>query len=43
MEKHMVVHTLIFADISGGLGINVFAFLSQLISFGIVFVLLWKW
>ena len=39
----MVVHTLIFADLSGGLGINAFAFLSQLISFGIVFVLLWKW
>ena len=39
----MVVHTLIFADLSGGLGINAFAFLSQLISFGIVFVILWKW
>ncbi len=26
-----------------GLGINTFALLSQLISFGIVFVLLWKW
>jgi len=27
----------------GGLGINALAFLSQLVSFGIVFFLLWKW
>ena len=38
-----MVHTLILADFFGGLGINIFAFLSQLISFGIVFFLLWKW
>jgi F-type H+-transporting ATPase subunit b len=43
MEEHMVVHTLILADSSGGLGINLFAFISQLISFAIVFFLLWKW
>ncbi len=33
----------IFADLSSGLGINAIAFLSQLISFGIVFVILWRW
>lgn len=46
------MHTLIIAATqpdSGvgalltGLGINTWAFLSQLISFGIVFVLLWRW
>src|SRR6266571_4804064 len=26
-----------------GLGINAFAFLSQLVSFGIVFLILWRW
>lgn len=40
---HMVAHTLIFADISSGLGINALALLSQIISFGIVFVVLWRW
>ncbi len=40
---HAVVQTLIFADISSGLGINGLALLSQIISFGIVFVLLWRW
>jgi len=39
----MVVHTIIQADLLGGLGINTFAFLSQLISFGIVFLILWRW
>lgn len=37
------MHILIFADILGGLGINLLAFLSQLISFGIVFLILWRW
>ena len=27
----------------GGLGINAVAFLSQLVSFGIVFLILWRW
>ncbi len=40
---HAVVQTLIFADISSGLGINGLALLSQIISFGIVFVLLSRW
>jgi len=40
---HAVVQTLIFADISSGLGINVVALLSQIVSFGIVFVILWRW
>jgi F-type H+-transporting ATPase subunit b len=40
---HAVVQTLIFADISSGLGINTVALLSQIVSFGIVFVLLWRW
>lgn len=35
--------TLILADIGSGLGINAIAFLSQLISFGIVFIILWRW
>lgn len=39
----MHVTTLILADISSGLGINAIAFLSQLISFGIVFFILWKY
>lgn len=37
------MHTLILADIGSGLGINAVAFLSQLVSFGIVFLILWKW
>jgi F-type H+-transporting ATPase subunit b len=37
------VHIFIFADGGSGLGINAIAFLSQLISFGIVFVILWRW
>lgn len=35
--------TLLLADLSTGLGINTFAFLSQLISFGVVFLILWRW
>src|SRR5205085_4114939 len=30
-------------DLFTGLGINAFAFLSQLVSFGIVFYILWRW
>ena len=42
------IHTFVFADsgpgaISSGLGINAFAFLSQLITFGIVFFILWRY
>ncbi len=37
------MHIFIFADGGPGLGINAIAFLSQLISFGIVFVILWRW
>ncbi|TMD56129.1 MAG: F0F1 ATP synthase subunit B [Chloroflexi bacterium] len=43
MEEHIVVYTLIFADLFGGLGINTFNFLSQLFSFAIVFLILWRW
>jgi F-type H+-transporting ATPase subunit b len=34
---------LMLADLSSGLGINTLAFLSQLISFGFVFWILWRW
>jgi F-type H+-transporting ATPase subunit b len=37
------MYTPYFADLLGGLGINLWAFLSQLISFGIVFLILWRW
>ena len=37
------MHVTVFADLLGGLGINLLAFLSQLISFGIVFFILWRW
>src|SRR5947209_19353177 len=43
MEEHIVVYTLTFADFFGGLGINTFNFLSQLFSFAIVFLILWRW
>jgi F-type H+-transporting ATPase subunit b len=33
----------VLADLSSGLGINALAFLSQLVSFGVVFFLLWRW
>lgn len=32
-----------FGTLFSGLGINAWAFISQLVSFGIVFVLLWRW
>jgi F-type H+-transporting ATPase subunit b len=38
-----VVHTIMLADLLGGFGINLLAFLSQLVSFGIVFLILWRW
>jgi F-type H+-transporting ATPase subunit b len=38
-----VVQTIILADLLGGFGVNALAFLSQLVSFGIVFLLLWRW
>ncbi len=37
------MHIFIFADGGSGLGINALAFISQLISFGIVFYILWRW
>ena len=37
-----MAHTLIFADLFGGLGINAWNFLSQLISFAIIFLILWR-
>jgi F-type H+-transporting ATPase subunit b len=39
----LFAHVLFLADLSSGLGINALAFLSQLISFGVVFFLLWRW
>jgi F-type H+-transporting ATPase subunit b len=35
--------TIVLAESSGGLGINIWAFVSQLISFLVVLFLLWKW
>lgn len=37
------MHTVILGDILSGFGINAWAFFSQLVSFGIVFFLLWRW
>jgi F-type H+-transporting ATPase subunit b len=37
------MHTMVFADLLGSFGINTLAFISQLISFGIVFLILWRW
>src|SRR2546422_459506 len=37
------MQTIILADLLGGFGINALAFLSQLVSFGIVFFILWRW
>ena len=37
------MYILVLADLSTGLGINTFAFLSQPISFGVVFFILWRW
>jgi F-type H+-transporting ATPase subunit b len=38
-----IVSTVVVGDLLSGLGINTIAFLSQLVSFGIVFWLLWRW
>lgn len=38
-----ILSAAVVGDLLGGLGINTIAFLSQLVSFGIVFLLLWKW
>jgi len=37
------MHILVFADLLGSFGINTLAFISQLISFGVVFLILWRW
>ena len=37
------MHTIVFADLLGGFGINLGAFLSQLVSFTVVFLILWRW
>ena len=37
------MHTIFLADLLGGFGINTWAFISQLVSFAIVFLLLWRW
>jgi len=37
------MHVVVFADILGSFGINALAFISQLISFGIVFLILWRY
>ena len=37
------MYSLVLADLFSGLGINGWAFLSQLVSFGIVFWILWRW
>jgi F-type H+-transporting ATPase subunit b len=36
------MHIMLFADLLGGFGINALAFLSQFISFVIVFLILWR-
>jgi F-type H+-transporting ATPase subunit b len=37
------MQTLVFASLLSGFGINGIAFLSQLVSFGIAFFILWRW
>ena len=37
------MQTIILADLLGGFGVNAVAFLSQLVSLGIVFFILWRW
>ena len=37
------MYTFFLADLLGGFGINLVAFLSQLVSFGIIFLILWRW
>ena len=38
-----MAHMFILADILDGFGINAVAFLSQLFSFGVIFLILWRW
>ena len=38
-----MLHMFILADILGGFGINLIAFLSQLFSFAVIFLILWRW
>ncbi|HLJ36515.1 MAG TPA: F0F1 ATP synthase subunit B [Ktedonobacteraceae bacterium] len=38
-----ILSAAVVGDLLGGLGINTIAFLSQLVSFGIVFWILWRW
>ncbi len=38
-----MLQAFILADILSGLGINAWGFLSQLVSFGVIFFVLWKW
>jgi F-type H+-transporting ATPase subunit b len=40
---YAVVHSFFLADLLSGFGINTIAFLSQLVSFGAVFLILWRW
>src|SRR5260370_1677354 len=37
------MHAFFLADLLSGFGINLWAFLSQLVSFVIVFLILWRW
>ena len=37
------MHLFILADLLGGFGINFWAFISQLVSFGVIFLILWRW
>ncbi len=37
------MQVFIQADLLGGLGINFWGFLSQLVSFGVIFFILWRW
>ena len=43
MQLAIYTHLVLAASISEGLGINAWAFLSQLITFGIVFFILWRY
>ncbi len=37
------MHAFFLADLLSGFGINLLAFISQLVSFAIVFLILWRW
>src|SRR5260370_30384735 len=37
------MHAFFLADLLSGFGINLWAFISQLVSFAIVFLILWRW